>query len=95
MRDSSAGREITLAIASSRQSRSLTVTMGDSTRSRRESETLFVFFRTNGRVESGRRTASTSGIQARASEARDSHLLPADTAGAVALARAVRTRCRA
>jgi hypothetical protein len=95
VRDSSTGREIILAITSSGQSRNLTVMMGDSRGSRRESETLFVFFRTNGRVESGHRSATTSGMPARSSEARDSGLLPADTARAVSLARAVRQRCHA
>ena len=96
MDDSSSGRLITLGTAPSGQPRILMVLVGDSTGPRRrEAESVSVFFTPDGRVERGSRMAFTSGIPARSSEARNSGLLPADSARAVSLARAVGDRCRA
>ena len=62
---------------------------------RREGESVTVFFGSDGRVRSGNRTAYTTGIPARSSDDKQLGLLPADSAQAKSLARALLRLCRA
>ena len=91
--DTVTGRSMSLLLSSGGHTKMLMSMMSDSIGARHEIEIVTVFFLPDGRVLRGSRMAMTSGVPARLSEDRRAGLLPADTAGAVALARNIRQRC--
>lgn len=91
--DTAARRSITLGVTEAKQPHMLMAMVRDETGQRTESETVSVFFTPDGRVKSGTRLALTGGTPAVRSEDRRAGLLPADTAAAVALAKAMMKAC--
>jgi hypothetical protein len=73
----------------------LTAMMGTDQGRRGESESVHVFFDTNGSIIRGRRRAFTTGTPTRLSDDRQLGLLPADTLAVRRLDAALRQRCRA
>lgn len=92
VRDTAGGRMMTLSLGVRGDPRHLLVLISDDTGgTRHEIETVSVGFDSAGRVVLGSRSAGTVGTPARLSEDRRSGLLPADTAQALALVRAIQT----
>ena len=72
------------------------VTMSGTRHERRgETESASIFFRSDGKIARGRRSAFTTGTPARLSDDRRLGLLPTDSAAAKRLAAALRQRCHA
>ena len=94
VRDTAGKRMITLGLSARGEPLHLLVMISDDTGgTRHETEMINVSFDTTGRVIRGSRAAMTVGVPARLSEDRRSGLLPADTAQAKELVRAIQ-RCR-
>jgi hypothetical protein len=93
--DSSSHRLVSLGMDAHGASVMLMAMMGTEQGRRGESESVNVFFGTDGAIVRGRRSAFTTGTPARLSDDRQLGLLPADTLAARRLAAALRQRCRA
>lgn len=94
MEDSSSHRLQSVAIDRNGAVLFLSSMMGTRQARRGETETVSVFFDASGRVVNGKRSGFTTGLPTRLSDDRsDVALLRADTAAAIALARALRLRC--
>jgi hypothetical protein len=93
--DSSSHRLVSLGMNAKGGAVMLMAMMGTERGRRRESESVNVFFGTNGAIARGRRSAFTTGTPARLSDDRQLGLLAADTLAVRRLAAALRQRCRA
>jgi hypothetical protein len=88
-------RLLSLGVTAAGKARFLTVMMSTRDGRRGEGESVTVFFGDNGAIVRGDRSAYTTGTPARRSEDRRLGLLPADSARAQAMARALLRICRA
>jgi hypothetical protein len=93
--DSSSHRLVSLGMNAKGGSVMLMAMMGTDQGRRGESESVNVFFGTDGAIVRGRRSAFTTGTPARLSDDRRLGLLPTDTAAVRRLVAALRQRCRA
>jgi hypothetical protein len=93
--DSNSHRLISLAMNAKGGPIMLMAMMGTEQGRRGETESVNVFFGTDGAITRGRRSAFTSGTPARLSDDRQLGLLAADTLAVRRLAAALRQRCRA
>jgi hypothetical protein len=93
--DSSRHRLVSLGMNAKGGSVMLMAMMGTDQGRRGESESVHVFFDTNGAIIRGRRRAFTTGTPTRLNDDRQIGLLPADTLAVRRLDAALRQRCRA
>ena len=93
--DSSSHRLVSLGMNATGGAVMLMAMMGTEQGRRGESESVNVFFGSDGEIARGRRTALTTGTPARLSDDRQLGLLAADTLAVRRLAAALRQRCRA
>ena len=92
--DSGRHRLVSLGMNANGGSVMLMAMMGTDQGRRGETESVNVFFGTDGAITRGRRSAFTTGTPARRSDDRQLGLLPADTLAVRRLDAALRQRCR-
>ena len=93
--DSSSHRLVSLGMNAKGGAVMLMAMMGTDQGRRGESESVNVFFATDGAIARGRRSAFTTGTPARLGDDRQLGLLATDTLAVRRLATALRQRCRA